>query len=64
MEDSIYVKLNLRNGGEGVYVTPVSRYITYKNRSKNILRFYPPIEFFPNIPWQLKYQGEESDNLV
>lgn len=60
MEDSLYLKLNLRNGGEGVYVTPVSRYITYEDRSKNILRFYPPIEFSPNIPWQLKYQGEED----
>ena len=60
MEDSLYIKLNLRNGGEGVYVTPVSRYITYENWSKNTLRFYPSLEFSPDIPHRLKYQGDDD----
>lgn len=60
MEDTISITVKLRNGGEAMYVTPISydRYADIWNEEKAKLHNYPTIEFFPKIPLELQ-RGEE-----
>lgn len=63
MEDTITIQVKLRNGNEGVWVTPVS-YMSCdfweEPEDRNKIRLYDTPEFFPNISYELKQSAHDN----